>query len=421
MSQDVALRDESVYVLWRRAQQAGMPRRVFLAMLAQGGAALILAACGQPASQAPAPDTTPSEVSPNQAEQPPIVKPIPEDQFIRHGTNAEMRFEMMANQKYVTPNANFFVRNHTETPQIDVQTWKLRIEGDGVESPYELSYDELLTLPSTTHTCYVECAGNARSFFDTLLQKPAKGTQWGLGAYGIAVWTGASLATLLNQAGVKPEAVDVMPTGLDSLGIERPMSIEKAMDGQTLLAYQMNGETLPPDHGFPARAIVPGWVGIGNIKWVGKITVSTQPLFVTKNTTDYVLIGPDYPPQGEASGPILSEQNVKSAVALPWPATLSAGEQTISGYAWAPGTITQVEVSLDGGASYQAAQLVGDNLPGAGTRWEFRFTAQPGELTISPRATDDSGNTQYDLAQQVWNEKGYLFGAVIPHPVTVTA
>lgn len=328
----------------------------------------------------------------------------------------------MANRTYTMPNSFFFVRSHTPTssPPIDVKTWKLSIEGEGVSKPFQITYDELLALPARTVTRYVECAGNGRSFFASLMNRPAEGGQWRLGAYGIAEWTGVPLAALLERAGIKSTAIDVMPTGADTTRIERPMPVARAMEDDTIVAYLMNGEILPVDHGFPARVIVPGWVGIASIKWVEKITVSEKPLFVDKNTNAYVLIGPDYPPQPPAKGVIMSTNIMKSACCLPWPATLKAGAQKVVGYAWSPaGKIARVEVSTDGGKTYRDAVLTGPNFERAGSRWEFSFEAKPGDMTITPRATDDKGNVQYDVSRQKWNQLGYSFGAVVPHPVKI--
>jgi sulfane dehydrogenase subunit SoxC len=303
---------------------------------------------------------------------------------------------------------------------VDLAAWSLSIGGDGVAKPFTLTYNDLLKMPTTTVTRYVECAGNGRGFYASLLNKAAQGGQWHLGAYGIADWTGVKLSAILNQAGLKSTAVDVMPTGLDSTNVERPMPVAKAMEDDVILAYMMNGDILPVDHGFPARVVVPGWVGVNSIKWVGKITVSTQPIYVEKNTTTYVLIGPDYQAQGPALGPPVTTQVMKSAVCLPFPATLNAGPQKIVGYAWSPnGQISKVDISLDGGKSFQPATLTGSNIEKAGTRWEFSFTAQTGDMTITPRATDVKNNVQYDLSQQKWNQQGYLFGAMVPHPVKV--
>ena len=210
-----------------------------------------------------------------------------------------------------------------------------------------------------------------------------------------------------------------MPTGLDTRRIERPIPVTKALQDDTLLVYAMNGDVLPPDHGFSVRTLVPGWIGIANIKWVGRIVVSEEPLFVEKNTKDYVLIGPDFPEHPPAKGPILTTQTVKSAVALPWPATLSAGPQTIRGYAWSPqGKIAKVAYSLDGGKQWAVATLREPNIAQAGARWEFVWEATPGEYTIMTRATDEQDNMQPETVP--WNELGYEFWAVVRHPVRVT-
>jgi sulfane dehydrogenase subunit SoxC len=334
-----------------------------------------------------------------------------------------MRFEALNPDQYLVPAANFFIRNHAATPSINERTWRLSIEGSGVERPFSLSYDELVGLPSKTVTRSLECSGNGRSFFQTFLNRPAQGTQWKFGAYGVAEWTGVPLSELLQRAGVKRTARDVMPIGLDQPNVRRPMPIDRAMLEDTMLVWAMNGQPLLPDHGFPARVIVPGWVGINSTKWVGTIQVAEEQLYSDWNTRTYVLIGPDYQPQPPGLGPPIDEQVMKCAVALPWPATLRAGQQTVHGYAWSPsGTIGKVDVSTDGGRTFQPARLIEPNVEKAGVRWEFAFDARPGETTLTARATDDKGNVQpTDLSQQTWNEQGYLFGVAVPHPVTVGA
>lgn len=423
---DPGLKEEQKEALWQQARHTGMTRAKFLLLMAGSGAAAVLAACTpkttrtpSPSSSSPSPASTPSPTT----TAPRLVDEPTPDQFFIHigGGNWEMRFEDMANQTYATPNSLFYVRDHTSTPVVDVSTWSMSIEGDGVSNPFTLNYDDLLKMPATTVTRYLECAGNARSFFDSLLKNPAQGGQWHLGAYGIAQWTGVRLSEILTRAGIKSSAVDVMPWGVDSTQVRRPMPVDKAMADDTIVAYMMNGDILPIDHGFPARVIVPGWVGVANTKWVGKMTVSTTPQYSDWNTKLYILIGPGYQAQAPALGPAVSEQVMKSALCLPFPATLSAGQQKVVGYAWSPaGKIAKVDVSLDGGSTFQPATLTGPNVELAGTRWEFSFGAQPGSMTITPRATDDQGNVQYAVADQKWNQQGYLFGAMVPHPVTVT-
>lgn len=389
---NVTLNDRQTEALWKKAAEAGISRNDFTSNLDNNGAAAVLDECagkGVIASTKPA--------------------------------RAEMPFEIMADQQYYTPNSAFFTFCHASPPQVDIKNWRLSIEGDGVENPITLTYDDLLKLPSRTFTRYLECAGNGRSFYESMLKKKAMGPQWHLGGYGIAEWTGVQLGELLSRAKVKPSAVEVMPIGIDSPPGERPMPISKAMEEDSLLVYLMNNEILPVDHGFPVRAFLPGWIGVASVKWLGKLIVSTQPLHVTTNTTSYVLIGPDYQPQPPAKGPIISKQTIKSACCQPWPANLKAGEQKITGYAWSPdGKISRVEVSLDGGKTFQNAVLTGPNIERAGSRWEFSFKASPGSITITPRATDEKGNTQYDISRQKWNQLGYLFGAQVPHPVTIT-
>jgi DMSO/TMAO reductase YedYZ molybdopterin-dependent catalytic subunit len=224
---------------------------------------------------------------------------------------------------------------------------------------------------------------------------------------------------VLERAGVKKGARDVMPEGLDELKVRRPIPLAKAMADDTLLVYGMNGEDLPADHGGPVRALVPGWIGVANVKWVGRIEVSTQPLLSDWNTTSYVLLGPGYAPEGPAMGPVLTTQPVKSALELPWPATLPAGPQTIRGRSWSgAGRIAKVECRIDDGP-WQAARIEGSNEPLAWARWSLGWDATPGAHTVRVKATDERGNTQPETVP--FNQQGYLYGGIVAHPVTVTA
>jgi DMSO/TMAO reductase YedYZ molybdopterin-dependent catalytic subunit len=290
-----------------------------------------------------------------------------------------------------------------------------------VRRPLDLTYDDILRLPSTSVTRFIECAGIGRVFFAEYQEKMPKGRPWRLGAYGVGEWTGVPLREVLERAGLKPTAVDVMPTGLDAAKVERPMPVAKALEPDTLLAYAMNGDLLPPDHGFPLRVVVPGWMGVNSIKWVGRISVSEEPIWVERNTKEYVLAGPDYPPQPPALGPILTTCSVKSAVFLPWPAMLPIGQHLIRGMAWSGhGAIAKVEYSLDEGRTWAQAALREPNIPKAGCRWEFPWDVQPGEHSITVRATDTAGHTQPSSETVKWNDLGYDFSAAAPHPVTVT-
>ncbi len=334
----------------------------------------------------------------------------------------ETMFENMKRQEYHTSASMFFTFTQGSLPVVDIENWKLSVEGDGVEAPFSISYNDLLKLPMTSVTRYLECAHNGSAFYDLLMNRRSEGPQWHFGGYGIADWTGVRLADLLKRAKLNPQATDVVLTGLDGPRYSRPLPVDKAMEDDTLLAYIMNGQILPLDHGFPLRAIVPGWVGAACIKWVTKITVSKKPVSVINNTDNYVLIGPAYKASPPAKGPVLTNQLVKSACCLPWPATLPEGHRHITGYAWSPfGKISRVDISIDAGKTFRPALLTGPNIERAGTRWEYHFDAVPGETAIISKATDEKGNTQYDLSKQQWNQLGYLFGAVVAHPLTITS
>lgn len=375
-----------------------LSRRDFLAASAAGGLAAALPGCR---SKPPGSG---------------IVKPVPAELFIVHGaSNAETRLDALP-PELLTPTAQFFVRSHEGTPTIDAADWSLTIDGDAVERPYTLTHDQLLALPETTVIRFIDCAGNGRAFYEDLLGARVEGDRWRFGGYGVAAWTGVPLSHLLRRAGVRADAAWVTPVGLDRKPFARPMPLEKAMADDTVLAHHMNGEPLPPDHGFPARVVVSGWVGAASVKWVGRLEVSGARPDTRTVTKEYVLLGDDYarPP------PMLTTQVVKSAVALPWPAVLQAGRQKVSGLAWSPhGRIARVEVSLDAGLGFHPARLVGDNIAAAGVRWEFVFDAAPGDMSLTPRAFDEHGHGQPPLRAQRPNDHGYLFAAAVPHPVRV--
>jgi len=296
------------------------------------------------------------------------------------------------------------------------------VEGDAVARPLELNYQALLSMPSRTLFAYLECAGNQRRFFDLLNGKVVEGTPWTTGGVGNGEWSGVALRDVLELAGIQAGAVDVLLIGLDDKspegGFRRVLPVEKALDPDTLLAYSMNGEPLPKDHGYPLRAIIPGWVGSSSIKWLGKIVVSSQKIWTRNNTTAYVLTGEEYAPEGEAPGRVITTQTVKSALSLPWPATLTAGSQRLQGYAHSPvGAIAKVEWSDDNGLTWRKAALVSPQIQYSWVRFEFCWEAKAGKHTILTRATDAAGNVQPDHAP--YNAEGYLFNQPLPHPITV--
>ena len=385
-----------------------------------GGATAVLAACvgTQPSGGTTATSPTLPVVEPG-SDSPFFKDPAPF--IVRDDKGLESRMETM--QGLITPNSHFFVRNNAPASlALDASDWRLVVEGDGVSLPLKLTYDEVRALPSHSLISYLECAGNHRAMFGILQGRESSGTQWMTGAVGNGEWLGARLADVLTLAGIREDAVSVMLMGLDTEapegGFRFVLPVEKAMHPDTLLAYALNGETLPRDHGFPIRALVPGWVGSANIKWLGRIMVSTEQLWTRNNTTSYTLIGDAYPPVGESEGQPVTEQSIKSALALPWPADLAAGRQRIHGYAHSPaGPITRVEWSADGGRTWAEASVSATQPDYSWARFEFEWEALPGEGTIMTRATDAAGNTQPDAVP--FNEKGYLFNQPVPHPVRV--
>ncbi len=409
--------------LWQHARGRSIGRRRFLQLLSTGGTAAVLAACTGmqlPAATPQAEAEAATEAAARAATEAPLhfKDAAP---FIDHGRgNLEARLLNM--QGLITPNRFFFVRTNSASLDLDATRWRLAVEGDAVTEQLELSYDDIRNLPSRTLISYLECAGNHRAMFDLVNGQTAQGTQWMTGAVGNGEWTGVSLRDVLTLAGITEDAVSVLLIGLDKdspeEGFRRVIPVEKAMDTDTLLAYALNGELLPKDHGFPLRALAPGWVGSASIKWLGRIVVSSQQLWTRNNTTSYTLIGDDYPPEGEAPGKVATTQTIKSALALPWPAQLPAGASRIYGYAHSPaGPIVKVKWSLDAGETWRSAEMTAPQLHCSWARFGFIWDAQPGEHTIMTKATDAAGNSQPDAIP--FNQKGYLFNQPVPHPIRV--
>jgi len=216
-----------------------------------------------------------------------IVKPLPPGSLLDHrrgekeagdptgdlALNAEMRWEGMADAGYLTPIDRFFVRNHAPTPYVDPATWRLRVEGPGVGRTLEMDYEDLTGLPDVSLVRALECAGNGRAFFgerqgDTRHALEARGRRG-------RRWTGIPLRDVLERAGLRIADGWVMVEGLDAVRMRRPLPLWKALEEDTILATGMNGQPLPPDHGFPVRLVVPGWAAVASVKWVGRIVIRT--------------------------------------------------------------------------------------------------------------------------------------------------
>ncbi|MEA5453974.1 sulfite oxidase [Sinomonas sp. JGH33] len=309
----------------------------------------------------------------------------------------------------VTANAHFYVRNHFQVPASDADTWKLEVTGL-VERPLAMSLTDLIRLPSETHAVLLECAGNGRRF----LSPATPGEQWERGAVSTAEWTGVPLAVVLDRAGVRPGATDVVFRGTDhgsvsgstgEVSFERGLSLATARDGEILLAYAMNGEALPIQHGFPLRMIVPGWYGVASVKWLHAIELTDHPFVGHFQTTTY-----QYEVEGASYAVTL--QRVKSLIIEPTEgADLPRGETIVRGVAWSgAAAIARVEVSVNG-AEWQDARLVGERRPHSWQQWELRARLErPGDVTVRARATDLAGRTQPE--SPTWNRQGYGNNAV---------
>ncbi|MGX6601478.1 molybdopterin-dependent oxidoreductase [Micromonosporaceae bacterium Da 78-11] len=387
MDEPMRLTDEAAYDerrlrQWLAGQARGFSRRDLLRLSAAVGG---LASLGAPASAALATSAA-SAADPGA----PIVKPLPPELFKVFGTNAETRWSALRDQGYHVPVDRFFVRNHTSTPIIDPDAWRLTVTGAGLSGAgADFSLRELRRLPAETRSVALECAGNGHSYYTSQQGQTVSGKAWGLGAIGVARWRGVRLSTVLRRAGLNRHAVDVLPSGLDlnyvtggvDLGpVRRPMPVGKALD-DVLVAYEMNGAPLPPDHGAPVRLVVPHWIGISSIKWLGRIEVSDEPLFSPWNTTFYRLFGPEFPTEGQP----FDRQVVKSAFELDPGAQFPAGRLTrLRGRSWsAGGPIRHVEVSTDGGARWRRARPVGASIDGAWQRWELDWRPPAGASRVA--------------------------------------
>ena len=358
---------------------------------------------------------------------PAIVKPLPPAWFVDYGTNAEMRWDSVDPRVRLTAPERLFVRNHTVTPSISRETYALEVHGDGLATPraaadpVRLSFAQLRSMPSTTIEAAHECTGNGRSFFGSQQGQQVSGTAWTLGAVGTVRWVGVRLADVLRRVGISPDAVSLQAAGLDpsyvSGGVDhgqvrRPFPIAKALD-DALLAWGMNGADLLPDHGFPLRLVLPGWVGIASIKWLGSLEVATRELTSPWNTTWYTMTGGDYP----AGSPPLTVNPVRSAWELPWGAELRVGRPVrLTGRSWSgAGGIRRVDVSVDGGRRWRPAVV---ERPGRGlgwSQWSISTVLPRGAHVLQARATDALGRTQ--PLETPYNSNGYFFDAVVRHPV----
>jgi DMSO/TMAO reductase YedYZ molybdopterin-dependent catalytic subunit len=311
----------------------------------------------------------------------------------------------------ITPLPLFFVRNNDTIPLIEPSEWELRIDGL-VERPYTLSYAELRKLPSVSYVAVLQCCGNSRARFADG-QRQAEGLQWEDGAVGNAEWVGVPVRLLLDRAGVNPCALQVECIGGDEQRTTRGVEVAKLRE-DAILAYAMNGQPLSQLHGGPVRLIVPGWGGINAIKWIVGMRVLDCESESVYNQQKYVMLNE----HGELEGKV-RELIVNSLISNLSPgAKLQPGPQVVRGFAWSSnGSVERVDVSADGGKTWQAARLLADLGPYSWRQFEWIWEATPGNHVIAARATDRTGQTQPEHVP--FNHHGYLMNAIVNIPVEV--
>jgi DMSO/TMAO reductase YedYZ molybdopterin-dependent catalytic subunit len=338
----------------------------------------------------------------------------------RGPNNLEMPFDQLGD--FITPAGLFYIRSHFPAPELDPVDYRLSI-GGAVRAELKLSYADIRAMPSRTCVATLECAGNSRVF----LVPPAAGAQWELGAVGNAEWTGVPLAALLEGAGLLDDACEIVLEGADrgipkeepkppgQISYARSIPKARAMERDVLIAYQMNGRDLTPDHGYPLRAIVPGHYGMASVKWLTSIVATTQPFLGYWQTSDY---GYWDDSEGIPVRRPLAEMKLKSQIARPrMYERLEPGRPyTISGAAWAGVTdVTEIWISVDGGASWVQGDFLDPVSRYAWRRWKYDWTtpAKPGRYTLLARATGADGQVQPD------NHNPNFGSYVIDHPLPI--
>lgn len=321
-----------------------------------------------------------------------------------------------------TPVEQFFVRNHFQMPVIDGAEWKLAIDGE-IKNSLSLSYEDLMQMPSEELQVLLECAGNSRAS----VQPPIEGLLWDHSGVSSALWKGVMVREVLNRAGVKETAREVLFEGADqgkeygSSGETRfamSLPMEKALDDDTILAYEINGETLTPEHGYPLRLLVPGWFGMTSVKWLTRISVLDYPFQGYHQSNYYVFLD-----EGKDDGvpkERVSSMRVKSLIT--WPGrgeVLEPGIHQVRGVAWSGhGAVDRLEVSTDGGQCWRLADLGKTESSYSWRSWQYRWEAlEPGHFLIRARATDAEGNVQ--PVQAKWNFRGFANNSIHAVPVIV--
>lgn len=354
-----------------------------------------------------------------------ILHSAPKPGMIIRSTRAEDMEMPMSGflESYITPVERFFVRSHHYVPTVDLASWRLKVTGK-VGTPLTLTMDELKKLPRVELISVIECAGNGRGLYEPSMP----GLQWAYGSIGNGKWVGVRLADVLKKAGVQPGAIEVIFDGADvPVGkqpeFQRGISFQKAMDPNTLLAYELNGAPLPKDNGFPLRLIVPGWAGDCWVKWVQGIEVRD-----TEFDGFFMKSAYRHPGKGVAPGTAVDPADMRPVTKLQVKSVIAShmdgqdvglGAMKLRGAAWSnESPVTGVEVTTDGGRTWKPAKLGKDNARFGWRQWEYDWTPpQAAYYTVMVRAKNEAGETQ-PFAQE-WNPSGYGYNVV--HAVHVNA
>ena len=334
--------------------------------------------------------------------------------------NHGMPLEMLRDE--ITPIGLHYLLIHYDIPQVDAKTWRLTVDGL-VGTGLSFDLDTLRAMPAHEVVATMECAGNGRA---RLEPRPVS-QPWLLEAVGTGRWRGVRLRDVLAQAGVASGATEVLCTGLDR-GTEggeeqlfqRSLALADSLEDDVLLAYELNGVPLPPQHGFPLRLLVPGWYGMTNVKWLTRLTLLDEPFAGYQQARGYRLRQTD-----EEEGVPLSRIHPRALMVPPGipdfmtrERTVRTGTVTIEGRAWSGlAPVAAVEVSADDGATWREARLDPPTLGRwAWRRWSYDWDAQPGRHVLACRARDEAANEQADEPR--WNVGGYANNE--PQRVVVT-
>jgi DMSO/TMAO reductase YedYZ molybdopterin-dependent catalytic subunit len=316
----------------------------------------------------------------------------------------------------ITPNDEFFVRYHlADIPEIDAKTYKIKVGGDGANSPIELTLDDLKKLPAFEVVAVNQCSGNRRG----LSNPHVVGVEWGYGAMGCARWKGARLKDVLEKAGLNKETIEVAFDGADGPAVDKTpdfiksIPVWKAVEDSTLIAYEMNGQPLPHWNGFPARVVVPGWTGTYWMKHVVTINALTKPQGGFWMTPAYRVPVGKFPlrdrfiSQENATSTPINEMVVNSLITSHRDgAKVNPVKVAVSGMAWDGGYgISSVQASTDGGKTWSAAKLGQDLGRFAFRPWSFDITAKKGKNTVMVNAINKLGQSQ--TSELIFNPAGY--------------